>query len=59
VEKPKIQQLQISLSPRIAAKSKLAHLHEVTVWLSTTNFYASKKCLATLLAFADAVRLRP
>jgi hypothetical protein len=59
VEKPKIQQLLISQLQRIAAKSKLVHLHEATVSLSTTNFYASKKCSATLLAFADAVRLRP
>jgi hypothetical protein len=59
VEKPKIQQLLITLLPPIEAKSKLVHLHEATVWRSTTNFYASKKCLATLLAFADAVRLRP
>jgi hypothetical protein len=44
---------------QIVAKSKLVHLHEATVSLSTTNFYASKKCSATLLAFADAVRLRP
>jgi hypothetical protein len=59
VEKPKIQQLLISQLPRIAAKSKLELQHEATVWLSTTNFYALKKCLATLLGFADAVPLRP
>jgi hypothetical protein len=59
VEKPKIQQLLISLSLRIAAKSKLVHLHEATVWLSTTNFYALKKCSATLPAFADTAPLHP
>ena len=45
--------------PRIAARSKLVHQHEATVWLSTTNFYALKKCSVTLPAFADTVPLHP
>jgi hypothetical protein len=47
VEKLKIPQLLILLSPQIVAKSKQVRLHEVIASLSTTNSCALKKCSET------------
>jgi len=58
VEKLKIQPLLILPLQQIVAKSKLVPLREATVSLSTTNFYALKKCSATLPTSVAVVLLR-